>query len=77
MVVAKLHISGAYAQWLSVQELGLTYKEPQGQPVSFQRHDLSVIEQRIDAFQRYQVAVEPELERYRQRQLRLNPNVES
>lgn len=77
MVVAKLHISGAYAQWLSVQELGLTYKEPQGQPVSFQRHDLSVIEQRIDAFQRYQVAVEPELERYRQRQLRLNPNPES
>lgn len=73
IVIAKLHVKGAYRQWLSTYKLGVTYKEPQGQPVSFQRHDLSTIERRIDAYHRYTVAIEPDLERYRQR----NPNPES
>ena len=51
--VPKLHQKGAYAQWLSMKELGVRYKEPQGQPVSFERHSADVIERRISAYEQY------------------------
>lgn len=58
--VPKLHLKGAYAQWTSLEELGSTYAEPQGQAVSFQRHDAAVIERRIDAYGQYLTALNPE-----------------
>mgnify|MGYP006194572699 CR=1 FL=1 len=57
--VPKLHVRGAYVQWTSLKKLGSTYTEPQGQAVSFQRHDALVIERRIDAYDRYLIALGP------------------
>lgn len=56
--IPKLHEKGAYAQWTSLKELGTTYAAPDERPVSFERHNASVIENRIEAFENYRSAIE-------------------
>lgn len=56
--INKLYQSGAYAQWTSVTELGLTYRVEGGTPVTFERLPASVIENRVDAYSRYLNAFE-------------------
>lgn len=51
--INKLYKTGAFAQWTSVNELGLTYRVEGGTPVSFERLPASVIENRVDAYNRY------------------------
>ncbi|MHC8392554.1 dermonecrotic toxin domain-containing protein [Pseudomonas sp. LB3P93] len=53
--IDKLYKKGAaaYAQWTSLGELGQTYAINGGTPVSFERMPASVIENRVDAYNRY------------------------
>ena len=57
--VAKLHQKGSYAQWTSSNALGATYREPGGQPVSFERFRAELIERRIKAYEEYVQAIGP------------------
>ena len=57
--IPKLHQKGGYAQWVSLKELGVMYREPEGQPVSFERISTRTIEQRIEAYEHYYVMLKP------------------
>ena len=61
--INKLYEEGAaYAQWTSLRELGQTYAVEGGTPVLFERMPASVIDNRVDAYQRYREAFKDLLE---------------
>ncbi|ALI02043.1 MULTISPECIES: dermonecrotic toxin domain-containing protein [Pseudomonas] len=55
--IPKLHQKGGYAQWTSLKELGATYVSPDERAVSFERHNASVIENRLETFEGYYKAI--------------------